>query len=353
MEDIDWEALLRYLHGDGTPEEREQTRRWLASHPDHEAILAGTREAHVRIDRPMSPERSEAMLASLRAQIGQVPARATPARRPGLSLAQRSRPWWQSTFARAAAVVLVLGAGAWAAQRLRPTASAPFVSAPAPERVFSTARGQRLNLRLTDGSQVTLAPGSTLRLGRDFGANHRRVRLAGGAAFVVTHDSTRPFEVHTRRAVARDLGTRFVVQEFEEDAATAVAVSEGVVDVSAADSLPSRVRGDSTRQRVTAGRVTLVTASGVVAAPAPARLDQYFGWLDGRLVFRDTPLHVVVARLARWYDVDVQLGTPRLRSFPVSASFEEQPLSDVLEQLALALGLTVERSQQTYILRQP
>src|SRR5206468_9531820 len=57
----------------------------------------------------------------------------------------------------------------------------------------------------------------------------RDVYLDGEAFFEVAHDARRPFAVHTARAVARDLGTRFNVRAYRDAADVVVAVAEGAV----------------------------------------------------------------------------------------------------------------------------
>ncbi|MFZ5623153.1 MAG: FecR family protein, partial [Gemmatimonadota bacterium] len=224
----------------------------------------------------------------------------------------------------------------------------------------ATRRGERLELRLPDGSLVHLAPQSTLRVPVAYGAGERRVSLEGAAVFTVTHDTTRPFAVHTARAVARDVGTRFLVRAYAGDAATDVVVAEGAVAVG----LPARrAAGDAARPSARPRPDAVVVAAGararvtrqehVVVTPRVA-LDEYFAWTDGRLVFRDVPLAEVAAQLSRWYDVDVRLGAESLGRLRLTASATEREApEDVLRLIAASLDLDLQISHagQTYTLR--
>jgi ferric-dicitrate binding protein FerR (iron transport regulator) len=93
------------------------------------------------------------------------------------------------------------------------------------------ARGHRPSLRLSDGTLVSLAPGTTLRTPSNYGTRDRIVEPEGEAVFTVTHDVSRPFAMRAPRVVATDLGTRFAVRAFAGDSTTDVVVAEGVVAV--------------------------------------------------------------------------------------------------------------------------
>jgi transmembrane sensor len=135
----------------------------------------------------------------------------------------------------------------------------------------------------------------------------RDVYLDGEAFFDVVHDEARPFAGYAGGGVARDVGTKFNVRAYPETHGVEVVVMQGSVSlhrvpqagivpvtgveattVSDVDSV-LLAAADFGRVSVT-GRVT--TRHGVDVA---ARL----AWLDGRLVFKDTPLRDALADLSR------------------------------------------------------
>lgn len=77
--------------------------------------------------------------------------------------------------------------------------------------LYVTDPGEVRSIRLWDGSIVTLAPGTRLRV--LYAEGHRTVSLPEGEAFFkVTHDASRPFEVRVAGSVVRDIGTEFNVR---------------------------------------------------------------------------------------------------------------------------------------------
>jgi ferric-dicitrate binding protein FerR (iron transport regulator) len=87
-------------------------------------------------------------------------------------------------------------------------------------------------VKLADGSEVTLEPGSELRVARVFTNNKREVYLTGEAFFHVKRDTLRPFLVYANEVITKVLGTSFTVKAYKGARQTTVAVMTGKVSVS-------------------------------------------------------------------------------------------------------------------------
>ncbi len=347
-----WDRLPQLFAGVLPEDEAQALQHWIDADPERRETVARLREVWRLTAVPPRPWDVEAGLASIHRQTveekGRVIARVGP--RSPLAMLQRSRRGGLvAAIGIAAALLLVAGGAAFWQSLLRPlTVAQPAVTS----TEFATRRGQRLALRLADGTLVILAPGSTLRQPSTYGRTDRTLFLDGEAYFVVTHDSTRPFAVHTTRTVARDLGTRFVVRAYAADPATDVVVAEGVVAVGRADRAArdtAPLSGD--RVVLTRGQRARVTPDGRVGLTRGVALDPYLGWTEGRLVFRDTPLAEAARQLSRWHDVEVRLADPRTAARRVTASFDEEPIADVIHRIATSLDLEVTRTDRTFTLR--
>lgn len=88
-----------------------------------------------------------------------------------------------------------------------------------------------MRIKLSDSSEVTLAPGAGLTYPREFSAGKREVQLKGDAFFNITKDSHRPFFVYSGKLVTRVLGTSFWVKEGGETRQMQVEVVCGKVSV--------------------------------------------------------------------------------------------------------------------------
>ncbi len=251
------------------------------------------------------------------------------------------RASWRWT-AVAAAVMVAFGLGlALGVGRYR----APFGRGAG--REYATAAGQRLSVTLVDGTRLTLAPASRMRVGANYGRDIREVTLEGEAFFHVRHDAKQPFIVRTSSTVTRDLGTAFDVRAYRGDSITRVVVRQGRVAVAAPAARRAVAGGVGDRGaqvELGAGEAGEIGPQGLIGSVRAVRVDESLAWVDGHLVFRDTPLRDVLAELARWYDLEIMPVDPSLAERPVTATFEESSgAEEALADLEAALRVRIDR----------
>ncbi len=332
--------ILRYLAGECEPDERTQLAEWIAADPGRQAYAAsltaivratgalasdaGVREAWQRMrDRLRAATPLSRSTVTQHSDV-QTPPRPRVWREAPRGLPQRvgSRRTWPMA---AVATVLMLAVGLGVAVRaVRHGAG----MAPA-GREYATAAGQRLSVSLVDGTRLTLAPASRVRVGRD-----REVDLEGEAYFAVVHDAAHPFTVRTRGIVTRDVGTAFDVRAYMGDPAVRVAVAEGAVCLETS-------RGGCKQALHVHDLGTVIDTA--IAVSHDADIAALTGWTRGRLTFRDAPLREVAAELSRWYDLDVRVSDRVLAARQVTGTFASDSLAEGLSFLGLALEAQVER----------
>lgn len=94
--------------------------------------------------------------------------------------------------------------------------------------------GQRIDLTLEDGTKVKMNSGAVLSYPAMFSKDSREVNLRGEAFFEVSHNSRRPFTVHTFASDIRVLGTKFNVNADEEMNQFTTILLDGSVKVTSA-----------------------------------------------------------------------------------------------------------------------
>jgi transmembrane sensor len=234
------------------------------------------------------------------------------------------------------AAVLVVALGGIAVWR---AVSGPSIGAVAEAfDEYAAPIGATREVRLADGSEVTLAPASRLQVPRDL-SGARDVTLDGEAYFRVTHDEARPFRVLAGGNAARVLGTEFDVRTGSGDDALTVAVASGRVGVGPDDREPTAV--------LETGQMAILDAQGV-ARISPADLDRILAWTRGRIELDEATLADALPELERWYDVQLEVPDSALAARRVSASFRGEPIEQVLESLTIALGARFEREGRVY-----
>ena len=204
-------------------------------------------------------------------------------------------------------------------------------------KTYATTTGNQATITLHDGTRITLAPRTTLRLA-NFSARSRTVWLDGEAYFEIPRAAGVPFIVRSGPVVTRVLGTAFTMRAYSGDAHARVAVTTGKVTVSssmarfAPVTLAAGYLGDVTDSTIT-----------VKASKTGDELAQETSWMHGRLVFHDTPVPEVLATLNRWYGYQFRCSDPSVMQQDLTVALSAQSSSAalaILEQV-LNVNLTV------------
>ena len=337
--EIDWIALDRYVAGEGTPEEREMMRIRIQASPTLMTIIAVLRSSHrVSSDASDAAADGNAAWHALAAQLGADTTRASR-RQPPLTLIP-SDPQRAGSIARLtgwAATILLVAGGSYASWReFRPTPRRQ-AEAPAIRAVYATARGERATVELRDGTRVTLAPETELRVA----AEGRQVYLSGEAVFTVAHDPANPFRVIAANGtIAQDLGTQFDMRSYAADKTVRVVVAEGSVSL----------RGSAQPVILERGSLGVVDSSGAAQITRGVAADNYLAWAQGHLTFTNARMADVVPELARWFDIEVHLGSSNLADDRLTVSLNDVPADVALDAIARALDARVVRTGQSVTL---
>jgi len=196
---------------------------------------------------------------------------------------------------------------------------------------YVTAVGQTATVTLTDGSHVTLAPRTTLRILPGFGESSRTIWLRGEASFDVVGRSTHPFVVQTGSATVRVLGTRFTIRRYDTDAVAHVFVMDGKVAISGSDDS----RKDVT---LTAGMMGDIRDSVTLVTPVDAA-KEYMQWIDGKIVFHHVQTTDVLAALTRWYGFEFRCADTTLASRHLTAWMSTESSAAALSTLKQVLDV--------------
>lgn len=327
---MDGERLARFIAGECADDERAEIRAWMRADPARAELVASLQAVWEVTDSEDATWDVDRAWDTFTARRAAEPRRSAAA--VSVSRSRRGAAMW--ALRGAAGVVLLLGGALLWNQLGRPMPGAD----PLETREIATGPAERTRVELADGTGVVLAPESRLRVASGYGGESREVELEGQAAFDVASDSARPFRVHTHAVVTEVIGTRFGVRAYAGEPEVSVALAEGAVRLRGTGA-PEDARGLMLRP----GQVARVAADGELRLEADASIDAMLAWTDGRLVFEDTPLEDVAIELGRWYDVEVRLADATLAGRRLTASFGEEPISQVLDLIALSLDLRYDR----------
>lgn len=216
-----------------------------------------------------------------------------------------------------------------------------------PEQLFTVEapQGTHSRISLPDGTQVWLNAGSALSYGSSFNETSREVSLSGEAYFEVARPAALPFRVEARGCTFTVLGTKFDISAYAEDPAVTAALLEGALRFESEDKQEAMTPGD------------LVTYDCATATVRREQVDvrQYRAWIDGVIRYDAITLPSLLRRLAREYDVEIDLRTrtqvPRRfddTTFRISLS-SAQNIKSVMRALCDILPISVSCEGCRYV----
>ena len=189
--------------------------------------------------------------------------------------------------------------------------------------------GQRVNITLSDGTNVWLNARTKIVYPAVFDKSVRQVAVDGEAYFDVAKDKKRPFIVETGKCNMEVLGTKFNFRDYPEDHEVVVSLLEGKVELNnllkkekeAILAPDERAILNKTNGRMTVETVTASNASQ---------------WTDGYLFFDEELLPDIVKELERSYNVTIRIANDSLNTFRFYGNFvrREQSIQEVLDALA-------------------
>ena len=203
-----------------------------------------------------------------------------------------------------------------------------------------TPRGGRYQIKLADGTRVTLNADSKLRFPVAFTDSTRDVYLQGEAYFEVAHNS-KPFTVNTENLDVSVLGTTFNVSAYQGETRTSTTLVEGSV----------KLRAQQKTQLLSPGERGIFTNGSKTLEVEQVNTQLYTSWVQGMVEFENEDLETVMKRLARWYDFKYEFKNEQARNYHFTARMENtQRISDILEMLELTTNVKFELKERTIII---
>ena len=212
---------------------------------------------------------------------------------------------------------------------------------------LSVPYGQRFEVQLSDGTQVTLNAGSSLKYPvRFIKGENRDVYLKGEAFFNVIKDNNHPFIVNTEAVNIRVLGTKFNVSSYPEDTNLNTVLVEGaVVTYKNGDLYPSR-----TATELKPGYKAAWDREKNAMKVEKTNIETHTAWIDGRLILQEVAFKDILKKLERQYNVTFINNNKALDGRYFTAKFDIEDIYQVLQSLSLSGNFTYKFNQDTIII---
>ncbi len=299
---IDFDLIIKYFAGKADPEEAMLAEEWAAASEENHALFQSLHqswlEAGDEIYHIPDVQKEWASFSNKHT---------IPQAQP-----QAPRRIWLSRIAAAASIIAVAFAGFYlfnSKNQNEPT-------------LIAVAKDKIEEVRLLDGSFITVEPEGELVYPVKFKKDSREVTLVGSGSFDITHLPEQPFIVHLGDLHVKVLGTSFHINRARKE--ISVQVNRGrVAFYNKKDTLYIAV-GETGKYIKSDKKFVLVGATPVT----------------GSFHFEATPLDQVAATLSAHFKMDIRLVNPGLKNCKLSAGFEQQSLNDILRDIVQTLNLS-------------
>ncbi|MGM9509003.1 FecR family protein [Larkinella sp. GY13] len=344
---IDWTLVGKIVANEATDAERQQFDDWLSAHPEQKPLLDNLRRFWLTADAklPNDPLDMARAFERLQQRIENEKVDESPA-----GSRWRVRRW--VGWAAAASVAIAVGVWSWLQ-----------IQTPAPQAAALVEqinqKGTRSQIRLADGSVVWLNADSHLRFPKAFTGNLREVTLEGEAFFKVTPNPKQPFVVRLATGSVRVLGTSFNIRAYPGDTTVETSVVTGRVAFIAKPAATEQKTGSksATTQKdtllLTPNTKAIQSLTRHSVATEPTVAVNQIAWTESKLVFRNTPMGEVAKTLERWYGTPVTLERESLRHCPLTGTFQNQSLREVMNLIAMTNRFQYELTPSQVTIKGP
>jgi len=155
--------------------------------------------------------------------------------------------------------------------------------------------GQRVHMKLSDGSSVWLNARSKIKFANSFNQKERVVLLDGEAFFDVKKDHGKPFVVKTKRYNIKVLGTQFNVFDYADKALFETTLMSGSVQVYEENKEKSSI--------ILAPNEQVVLKNNKLEK-SRVNSTEYSTWKNGIMTFDSQPLQKIINKLELYYGVN-------------------------------------------------
>jgi transmembrane sensor len=198
--------------------------------------------------------------------------------------------------------------------------------------MLAQATDKGCQLVLADGTKATLSKNTRIFASKSFDKRHRVLSLQGEAFFQVKHDKAHPFVIQANNMTVTDIGTAFKVNTDSISKDSYIIVKEGVVKVDYFGQVSILHAGEYAKTN--AKKRQLVVCKPSMESKSTSK---------DLLVFENTPMNVVVAKLNERYKTNFVLASACLQNCKLNASFDNATsVEQVKELLSIVLNVDIK-----------
>ena len=195
--------------------------------------------------------------------------------------------------------------------------------------------GQRINLILSDNTNLWLNANSEFKYPTDFSNENRTVYLDGEAYFEVSKDENKPFIVKTSKGDVRVTGTSFNVEAYSRFDSFKTSLFKGGVDI---------YKEEEKLVSLKPNQIGLLENNKLLITDISDK-DQYL-WREGLIAFNNKKLEEILHELEKYFDVVILINSSNLPQHTYTGKFRQSDGVDyALRVLQRSIHFTYERDE--------
>jgi ferric-dicitrate binding protein FerR (iron transport regulator) len=313
--------IARTLEGSADLEEIAQLNNWIRSSPDNKLYYYQLRNIWDASDKQIDPSKINTT-AALEKVLGRIPEESS------------KRTYWNYWQKIAAILILPLAIGSllWIHVNSSKTISSDEIV----HHEINTTYSTRSSLRLTDSTLVWLNAGSRLSYPNKFNNKSRTVFLEGEAYFEVKSNVHSPFIVQTPTLQVKATGTKFNVQDYDSSPEAEVTMVSGKTFVYESGKRNTQLISELNPNQHLAYKKQTKSKSIL-----DTDVYRFIAWKDGKLIFRNEPLSLVLDKISLMFNVDIELQGEELQNYRYHATFQDESLEEILKLLEFSAPINV------------
>lgn len=200
--------------------------------------------------------------------------------------------------------------------------------------------GQRINLILSDNTNLWLNANSEFKYPTDFSNENRTVYLDGEAYFEVSKDENKPFIVKTSKGDVRVTGTSFNVEAYSRFDSFKTSLFKGGVDI---------YKEEEKLVSLKPNQIGLLENNKLLITDISDK-DQYL-WREGLIAFNNKKLEEILHELEKYFDVVILINSSNLPQHTYTGKFRQSDGVDhALRVLQRSINFTFSRNEETIII---
>ena len=196
--------------------------------------------------------------------------------------------------------------------------------------------GVRTRFNLPDGTVVYLNSGSVLSYPMSYDQKERKVCLSGEAYFKVTHNEKQPFIVSTSgdQHRVRVLGTEFNIQAYGDENIISTTLVTGSVNLEVKNK-----SGNVSHRTLLPSEKAICNLDKEEISVMKINTIYETAWMDGKLMFKDTPLPEALKKLSYYYNVEFVIQDAEIKSYCLTGILDNRLLSQTLDYLRISSNI--------------